>query len=204
MMTRRAKIGLVTVVLGVAGAATAVAVLVQYGFSARDQPTAIEAFVARRLRHLAVSRSARQAQNPVPATSDVRAAARAHFADHCASCHGNDGSGQTEIGQHLYPKAPDMRQVDTQSLSDGELCYILHNGVRLTGMPAWGDDPPEEDQDSWKLVYFIRHLPEISHEELTEMKKLNPQSPQEMEEEEEEQQFLHGKDSPSPYSHHHH
>ncbi len=81
---------------------------------------------------------------------------------------------------------------------------IIHNGVRLTGMPAWGDDPPEEDQDSWKLVYFIRHLPEISHEELTEIKKLNPQSSQEMEEEEEEQQFLHGEDSPSPYSHHHH
>jgi mono/diheme cytochrome c family protein len=203
-MTRRAKIGLVTIVLAVAGAATAVAALVQHGFSARDQPTAIEAFVARRLRHLAVPRSARQAQNPIPATSDVVAEARAHFADHCASCHGNDGSGQTEIGQHLYPKAPDMRQADTQSLSDGELFYIIHNGVRLTGMPAWGDNPPEEDQDSWKLVYFIRHLPEISREELTEMKKLNPQSPQEVEEEEEEQQFLHGEDSPSPYSHHHH
>jgi mono/diheme cytochrome c family protein len=203
-MTRRSKIELALVVLVAAGAALGVVVLIHHGVSARDQPTAIEALVARRLRHLAVPRSARQAQNPVLATPDVLAEARAHFADHCASCHGNDGSGQTEIGQHLYPKAPDMRQADTQSLSDGELFYIIHNGVRLTGMPAWGDDPPEEDQDSWKLVYFIRHLPEISHEELTEMKKLNPQSPQEMEEEEEEQQFLHGEDSPSPDSHHHH
>ncbi len=203
-MTQRSKIGLVTVVLGVAGAATAVGMLVQHGFSARDQPTAIEAFVARRLRHLAVPRSAREAQNPVPASSAVLAEARAHFADHCASCHGNDGSGQTEIGQHLYPKAPDMRQADTQSLSDGELFYIIHNGVRLTGMPAWGDDPPEEDQDSWKLVYFIRHLPELSPEELTEMKKLNPKSPQEMEEEEEEQKFLQGEDSPSTSPRHHH
>ncbi len=203
-MTQRSKVGLALVLLAVVGTATAVAVLVQHGFSARDQPTALEAFVARRLRHLAVPRSAQQAKNPIPATPDVLAEARAHFADHCASCHGNDGSGQTEIGQHLYPKAPDMRQADTQSLSDGELFYIIHNGVRLTGMPAWGDNPPEEDQDSWKLVHFIRHLPKISQEELEEMKKLNPQSPQEREEEEEEQKFLQGEDSPSPSPQHHH
>ncbi|HEV8713673.1 MAG TPA: c-type cytochrome [Candidatus Binatia bacterium] len=203
-MTQRSKIGLAIVLLVAAGAATAFWLLLQHGFSARDQPTAIEAFVARRLRHLAVPRSARQAKNPIPATPEVLAEARAHFADHCASCHGNDGSGQTEMGQRLYPKAPDMRQADTQLLSDGELFYIIHNGIRLTGMPAWGDSPPEEDQDSWKLVHFIRHLPEISPEELEEMKKLNPKSPQEMEEEEEEQKFLQGEDSPSPSPQHHH
>lgn len=203
-MMRRSKIGLALVVLVMAGAATAVTLLVQHGFSARDQPTAIEAFVARRLRHLAVPRSARQARNPILATLDVLAEARAHFADHCASCHGNDGSGQTEMGQHLYPKAPDMRQADTQSLSDGELFYIIHNGVRLTGMPAWGDNPPEEDQDSWKLVHFIRHLPKLSPEELEAMKKLNPKSPQEMEEEQEEEKFLQGDDSPASTPQHHH
>jgi len=181
-----------------------VGVLVQHGFSARDQPTAIEAFVARRLRRLAIPRSARQAQNPVPATPEVLVEARAHFADHCALCHGNDGSGQTEIGKNLYPKAPDMRQADTQSLSDGELFYIIHNGIRLTGMPAWGEDPPEEDLDSWKLVHFIRHLPKISPEELEEMKKLNPQSPHKAEEEAEIEKFLRGEDSPAtqPQSHH--
>ena len=203
-MTLRSKVELALGVLVVAGVATAAAVLVHGGFSARDQPTALEAFVARRLRHLAVPRSARQARNPVPATPEVLAEARAHFADHCASCHGNDGSGQTEMGQHLYPKAPDMRRADTQNLSDEELFYIIHNGVRLTGMPAWGDSAPEEDQDSWKLVHFIRHLPQISPAELEEMKKLNPRSPEEMEEEREEEQFLQGEDSPAPSPHHHH
>jgi len=203
-MTQRSKVGLALVVLAVVGAAIAVTVLVQHGFSARDQPTAIEAFVARRLRHLAVPRSARQAKNPIPDTPDVLAEARAHFADHCASCHGNDGSGQTEIGQHLYPRTPDRRQADTQSLSDGELFYIIHNGVRLTGMPAWGDNPPEDDQDSWKLVHFVRHLPKLSPEELEAMKKLNPKSPQELAEEQEEEQFLQGDDSPAPSPQHHH
>ena len=203
-MTKRSQIGLALVLLLVAGAATAFWLLLQHGFSTRGQPTAVEAFVARRLRHLAVPRSARQAPNPIPATPEGLAEARAHFADHCALCHGNDGSGQTEIGKNLYPKAPDMRQDDTQSLSDGELFYIIHNGIRLTGMPAWGEGSPEEDQDSWKLVHFIRHLPKISPEELEEMKTLNPKSAHELKEEEEEQQFLQGEDSPSPSPPHHH
>jgi mono/diheme cytochrome c family protein len=203
-MTLLCKIGLGLIVLVVGGIATALALIVHHGISARDQPTALEAFVARQMRDLAVPRSARQARNPVPATADVLAEARAHFADHCASCHGNDGSGQTEIGQHLYPKAPDMREANTQSLSDGELFYIIHNGIRLTGMPAWGDSSPDEDQDSWKLVHFIRHLSKLSPEELEEMKKLNPQSPQEKEEAEEEEQFLQGEDNPLPSPPHHH
>jgi mono/diheme cytochrome c family protein len=203
-MTLLCKIGLVLIVLVVATAAAAIAVIVHHGISARDQPTALETFVARQMRHLAVPRSAREARNPVPATADVLAEARAHFADHCASCHGNDGSGQTEMGQHLYPKAPDMREANTQSLSDGELFSIIHNGVRLTGMPAWGDNPPEEDQDSWKLVHFIRHLPKLSPEELEAMKKFNPQSLQEKEEEETEEKFLQGEDTPSSPPQHHH
>lgn len=203
-MTQRSKIGLALVVLVVDGGAIALWLFVQHGFSALDQPTAVEAFIARRLRHLAVPRSARQAQNPVPATPEVLAEARAHFADHCALCHANDGSGRTEMGKHLYPKAPDMRQDGTQSLSDGELFYIIHNGVRLTGMPAWGNSTPEEDQDSWKLVHFIRHLPQISPEELAEMEKLNPKSPQKIKEEEEEERFLQGEDIPSTSSPHHH
>jgi len=198
------KIGLALIGLAVVGGGIAFWRLVQYGVSARDQPTAIEAFVARQVRHLAVPRSARQAQNPIPATPAVLAEARAHFADHCALCHGNDGSGQTEIGKNLYPKAPDMRQSETQSLSDGELFYIIHNGIRLTGMPAWGDGVPERDQASWTLVHFIRHLPKISQEEVEEMKKLNPKSPGEMAEENEEQKFLQGEDGPSTVPQHHH
>ncbi len=167
-----------------AGGAVMVWLLVQRGFSARDQPTAVETFVARRLRHLAVPRRARREQNPVAVTPAVLMQARAHFADHCAICHANDGSGQTKIGQNLYPKAPDMRQSDTQSLSDGELFYIIHNGIRFTGMPAWGSGIPEEDVESWKLVHFIRHLPEIGQEELQEMGQLNPKPQHEREGEE--------------------
>jgi len=60
---------------------------------------------------------------------------------------------------------------DTQKLTDGEIFYIIHNGIRLTGMPAWGTE--EKDDDSWKLVVFIRNLPYLTPAEEREMETLN-------------------------------
>jgi len=167
------------------------------GFSARDQPTLMETWMARGARRLAMPRSWRDRPNPVPASPEVLADARAHFADHCAICHANDGSGDTPIGRNLYPKAPDMRLSPTQSLTDGELFYIIHNGIRLTGMPAWGDGDPEEDEQSWELVHFIRHLPAITEAELGEMRELNPKGAHERQEEEDTLRFLLGDDEPT-------
>lgn len=169
------------------------------GVSARVEPSRVEAFVARRLRHLAVPRSARDQKNPVLPTPEVFESGLAHFADHCAVCHANDGSGNTEIGRGLYPKAPDMRLADTQSLSDGELFYIIENGVRFTGMPGWSTGTSEGATASWHLVHFIRRLPKLTPDELDRMKTLNPKSPDELREEQERREFLEGTGAaPSP------
>ena len=171
--------------------------VVRRGFSAREQPSALENYLATSVHALAVPTRARNERNPFLPSPDVLAEARAHFADHCAICHANDGSGETEIGQNLYPKAPDMRLPRTQKLTDGELYYTIHNGIRLTGMPAWGAD--EKDDDSWKLVLFIRHLPELTPREEREMESLNPKGPAENQEEQEEEQFLNGEPgNPTP------
>jgi mono/diheme cytochrome c family protein len=131
----------------------------------------------------------------------------AHFADHCAVCHANDGSGDTEMGRGLYPRAPDMRRTATQALSDGALFYIIENGVRLTGMPAWGTGTAEGEQASWHLVQFIRHLPTLTEGELTEMRTMNPKSADEWREEEEARRFLEGASgattTPAPTGHRH-
>jgi mono/diheme cytochrome c family protein len=171
--------------------------IIRRGFSARDTPGRAEAFVARRIRRMAGPAGARQLRNPVPAGGETLARARAHFADHCATCHGNDGKGETTIGKNLYPKPPDMSGAPTQSLSDGELFYTIKNGIRLSGMPAWGNDTAEDDRDSWGLVHFIRHLPSISPLELAEMRALNPKSRRELEEEEAERRFLEGGEPPA-------
>ena len=178
--------------LGLAGAA-----LLRRGYSALDKPTALEEAVARRLRGLATPARARGQVNPLPASAETLAHGRAHYADHCAVCHANDGSGQTAMGQGLYPKAPDMRLPPTQKLSDGELFYVIRNGVRFTGMPGWGAGPEHEDRDSWALVHFIRHLPKVTAEELAEMRALNPKSAHQLQEEREADEFLRGDDPPA-------
>jgi mono/diheme cytochrome c family protein len=160
------------------------------GFSARERPSPLEAFVAGRVRLLGVPAQHRLAVNPVASSAEVLGRARAHFADHCATCHANDGSGETAIGRNLYPKAPDMRQQATQSLSDGQIFWVIKNGVRLTGMPAWGADTKADDHVTWELVHFIRHLPGLTPEELAEMRSLNPKSREEYEAEEAERRFL--------------
>jgi mono/diheme cytochrome c family protein len=175
-----------------AGGAVVFLSAVRHGFSARDQPSRVETVIARRVRSMGIPGRVKQLPNPVALSPDVLADARAHFADHCAQCHANDGSGNTDIGQSLYPKAPDMRLPATQSLTDGELYYIIQNGVRLTGMPAWGMKDDHADEDSWKLVHFIRHLSELTPEQLKEMEKQNPRNPAEIEEEREEEEFLRG------------
>ena len=190
------------VVLVVAGAVAAV----RRGFSARDQPSALETYVARTARRLAVPSGAKSEKNPFTASPELMAEARPHFADHCAVCHANNGSGDTEIGKNLYPKAPDMRLPQTQHLTDGELYYTIHNGIRLTGMPAWGT--AEKDEDSWKLVFFIRHLPKLTPAEEREMEELNPKGPGEKQEELKEEQFLNegqsGSQAPKPRKQHNH
>jgi mono/diheme cytochrome c family protein len=180
----------------------------RYGFSAHDEPTAIEAFMAARMRHWSIPADLHKMKNQVPLTAEVLAEGRAHFADHCASCHGNDGKGKTEMGQHLYPRAPDMTLPGTQSLSDGEIFATIENGVRLTGMPGWGNGTAQSAYGSWTLVHFIRHLPKITPEELAEMETLNPKSPEEREEMQREEKFLEGSDASSSTSatehpHHH-
>jgi mono/diheme cytochrome c family protein len=159
------------------------------GLNARDTPGTMETQLAITLQRLAIPRAARSVVNPMQATPELLVEARRHFADHCASCHGNDGSGTTEMGQKLYPRVPDMRSAQTQNLSDGEIYYIIENGVRFTGMPAWGAGDAN-DHDTWHLVLFIRHLPKLTEQDLQDMKQHNPRSPAELEEEELENEFL--------------
>jgi predicted CXXCH cytochrome family protein len=134
------------------------AIVIRRGFSTRDEPSYLERVVARAARNLAIPGHAKKATNPWKAMPDTLKEAREIFTDRCASCHGTDGSGATTVGRNLYPKPPDLRAPLTQNLTDGQIHYIIENGVRLTGMPAWGTPHEEQGDTSWKLVLFIRDL----------------------------------------------
>lgn len=171
------------------------------GISARAEPSWIETRTALFLRGWLTPPRYKGLINPVSASPENIAAGRAHFADHCATCHANDGSGNTEMGRNFYPKAPDMRLPRTQGLTDGELFYIIENGIRLTGMPGWSTGTPEGEQSSWHLVHFIRHLPSLTPEEIKDMERLNPRSGGEIDEARRIEDFLKGTDPPAPDPH---
>ena len=166
------------------------------GVSAREQPSWIEARAALFMRGWMIPSTYKGLKNPISNTQENFVAAREHFADHCASCHGNDGSGNTEMGRNLYPKSPDMRLPRTQNLGDGELFYIIENGVMLTGMPGWSTGTPEGENSSWQLVHFIRRLPSLTPEDLQEMERMNPISPAQFEEQKKIEDFLKGAEPP--------
>jgi mono/diheme cytochrome c family protein len=171
--------------------------VIRRGLGTRAEPSRVEVWLAGTMRRLAMPAAARSRPNPVEATDTVLAEALENFADHCAACHANDGSGDTPMGRSFYPPAPDMRAGATQSLTDGELFAIIENGIRLTGMPAWGTGTTEGEAESWGLVHFIRRLPALTPEDIARMEALNPKSPRQLREDEEIRRFLAGEDAPA-------
>jgi mono/diheme cytochrome c family protein len=195
---RKRTLLLSIIAAGVAGAAAFGWMTIRRGFSARAEPSSIETLVATTARRLAVPSSYRQLHNPFPASPANILAGMEHFADHCATCHANDGSGDTMFGKGMYPKPPNMRIAETQNKSDGEMYYTIENGVRLSGMPAFGEEQgPGRDADTWRLVLFLRHLPKMTTQELQQMSQLNPKTEEERQEEKQEEEFLGGDNSPT-------
>lgn len=195
-MTKRRTAWLLIVMLIVS---VLVAVLTKgMGFTASAHPSSLESGVMLAARRWATPAASREQVNPVATTDEAVRGAMAHWADHCALCHGNDGSGNTIIGKHVYPPAPDMRADRTQQLTDGELFYIIEHGVPFTAMPAWSTGNDHGEAESWALVRFIRHLPQLTETELTAMERLNPKSAGEAAEDQRINDFLNGKSGSPP------
>ena len=136
------------------------------GFRATSTPSAFETTVARGLRNIAIPRQERQRKNPFIGDAEALEQGRQEFFTRCAVCHGIDGSGKTQIGLHEYPRVPDLRASATQNLSDGEIHYIIKNGVQLSGMPAFGSPHRISGPESWELALFVRSLRPLSKSEL--------------------------------------
>jgi len=187
-MRRTWLIGVVVLMGGLLGAVAVRGV----GFSARRSALPGEARLARLVRAWTLPSEYRSMANPVEPTAEVIRAGLEHWADHCAVCHANDGSGNTTVGRGLFPPAPDMRAASIQDLGDGALFYAIEQGIPFTGMPAWSTGTDDGQRDSWALVRFIRYLPRITPDELRQMEQLNPRSAADLERERQIQEFLKG------------
>src|SRR5688500_13066841 len=103
--------------LAIGGGGAAAYAIASRGLSTGVAPSARVTASARTRRRFATPSVVRGAANPVQPTPEVLEEALGHFADHCAACHANDGSGNTDMGRSFYPAAPDMRVSRTQQLS---------------------------------------------------------------------------------------
>jgi mono/diheme cytochrome c family protein len=191
-MTRMLKGLALVLVMVIVAAVFAIAYARLTGLSARAVPGTLERVVASSVRAWAVPSEVRDRANPVPRTDENVRKGLEHFADHCATCHANDGGGNTTIGKNLYPPAPDMRLAGTQDLTDGELFHIIEEGVRFTGMPAWSSGNPADEELGWQLVHFIRRLPQLTRDEIEQMEGMNPRPPEQIRQEIEAERFLRG------------
>ena len=169
-MTRKRLVILILPLIVLVGCGVLAIKVRNHGFSAREQPSWLESALARRARLIATPGGSKELKNPHPVTEASMAEAREHFVAHCSICHGINGRGDTLIGHNVYPKVPDMSKTETQQLTDGELYYIVTNGVRFTAMPAFGGE--DSPQSIWDLVSFIRRLPQLTPEELKELEEL--------------------------------
>jgi len=155
----------ITILLLAIVAVTAAYVVVRRGgLAASAEPGRLERSVAGRLVRLSIPADADRQQSPLGGQAEVWRQAREHYLDHCAVCHGRDAKGHTEMGANMYPKVPDLTSTEVQRRSDGALFYIIQNGIRWTGMPAWKNEHSPED--TWKLVAFIRKSPTLAEADM--------------------------------------
>jgi mono/diheme cytochrome c family protein len=97
-------------------------------------------------------------KNPVPDSADAAKEGQGHFGHHCQICHGLDGQNTgVPFATKMDPPVPELTEKDIQDYTDGQLKWIITNGIAPSGMPAWKGNL--DDDEMWKIVHYIRHLP---------------------------------------------
>jgi mono/diheme cytochrome c family protein len=148
------------IALGVIVAVGAFA-LTQFNLSALPEPVKMEFSLAAKFRHVYVRNASRA---PIPAPPSDRQASIEEgdklFGTECGACHGLNGQKSTDAGRWMYPRAADLTSPEVKRYTDRELYWIIRNGIRFSGMPAFGNVEPSEH--IWNLVHYVRTLPSVN------------------------------------------
>lgn len=97
-------------------------------------------------------------KNPVPYSEEAAKEGQGHFGHHCQICHGLDGQNTgVPFATKMDPPVPELTEKDIQDYTDGQLHWIITNGIKPSGMPGWKGNLDEDEM--WKIVHYLRHLP---------------------------------------------
>jgi len=117
-----------------------------------------------------IRRHATRATNPVGSDRAALGEGLAEFRNSCIACHGAGKIPPAEFAAGLNPAAPSLESKDIQSMTDGELFWVVSHGVRATGMPAFSGS--KDEKEIWKIVAFARHLPQLTDEETKQLRAM--------------------------------
>ena len=148
---------LIVLIILAAGAVIVIVGFAQIKLDALHEPGHLETFLATRIKRILIARSSRHGIPPAPTNlqASIEEGDKVYGTD-CAACHGLDGHTPTDTGRWMYPRASDLTSPAVQQYSDRELFWIIKNGIRLSGMPAFGKVEP--DEHIWNLVHYLRTL----------------------------------------------
>jgi len=154
------------------------------------KPGSIESRVAKEIKSK-VTIGGKDDKNPIAYSESVAKEGGDHFQHHCQICHGLDGQNTgVPFAEQMSPPVADLASKDVQEYADGQLKWIIQNGIAPSGMPAWKGIL--DDDEMWKIVHYMRHLPP----------KGSLGAPAIFEEKDEEHKKMH--DESKPHTHHHH
>jgi len=120
-------------------------------------PSALERRVVIATKHH-ITVGNRSEKNPLPFTSENLAAGKEAFGHYCIACHGLDGQNTgVPFADRMSPPLPSLASAEVQDYTDGQLKWVIDNGISPSGMPA--SKGTLSDEEIWSIVHFIRHLP---------------------------------------------
>lgn len=140
-----------------------------FNMNATEKPSDVERILGKMAWEKSLHRRAPQATNPFEQDSSALEPGMGHFKENCLTCHGIPGVEPFEIAKGLNPPAPELKARGLKEWSDGDLFYLVKNGIRMTAMPAFG--PTHSDDEIWKIVYFLRHIESLTSEQRNELQK---------------------------------
>jgi mono/diheme cytochrome c family protein len=94
-------------------------------------------------------------------------AGTAHFHEDCSVCHAAPGGKAKDLADGMYPQPPSLKTATTH-LSPREIFWIIKHGIKMSGMPSWGD---HSDDELWNIVAFIQKLPDMTAKRYADLVK---------------------------------
>jgi len=120
-------------------------------------PNAFEARLIQESKHHVFVRNKGE-RNPLKATSETIADGKAAFSHYCVACHGLDGQNTgVPFAESMSPPVQSLASIDVQSYTDGQLKWVIDNGIWPSGMPS--SSGTLSDDEIWSIVVYLRHLP---------------------------------------------